>query len=93
MWIDLKSKASQPGYALVRVIRSTAAGWLSELAQSPHGSPAILPLKRAATSEEVELFVHGWFGPARAGAKLYDSEILTHNWKEVTGQSPTIRYR
>jgi hypothetical protein len=93
LWIDLKSDDSQPSYALVRVIRSTAAGWLWELDQSPHGSPAILPLKRAPTSKEIELFAHGWFGPARAGAKLYDSEILAHNWKEVTGQSPTTRYR
>ena len=92
VWVALQPGA--PGnYALVRTIRNPAEGakWSPEFIGN--GEPPVRYFQSAPTSEEVVAFAKPWFGPARAGARLYDSSILQHSWRRSTGENPTVSYK
>jgi hypothetical protein len=93
LWLELKANEPAKNFALARMGRSgkdTFGPWTPDL--SAHGELPIRYFENPPESRVVEAFVRDWLGPARAGARLYDSAILAETWEDVTGDAPTAKY-
>lgn len=92
VWVALRPGA--PGnYALVKTIRNPAQGATWEPEFIAHGDLPVRYFQNAPSSAEIVEFAKEWFGPARAGARLYDSSILRHNWRQSAGEDPKVTYQ
>ena len=92
VWVKMRS-GRRGNYALVRAVRNPADKllWLPEFIA--HGRDPVGYFQLPPTSNEIIAFARPWFGPARAGARLYDSAILRENWRVSTGEDPQVTYR
>jgi hypothetical protein len=92
LWLELSSNEPAKNFALVRMVRSEKddLGWVPEM--NPHGDSPIRYFENPPESRVVEAFMRDWLGPYRAGARLYDSAILSETWTDLTGEAPTAKY-
>lgn len=92
VWVQLRLGEKGP-YALVRAVRNPAQSlrWTPDFIA--HGRNPVEYFWKPPTSDEIVAFARPWFGPARAGARLYDASILKENWRLSTGEDPQIAYK